>query len=171
MKTHFGMLVFALGSTLAACGSADRDTSLTTLSSSLRCATDDDCASGWACRIQTRGSFCEASEAPPSSTPPASECSYDSDCAAGEECEHEHGLSYCKPHGHDDDDGYGKDDDHGYQPADPSAPDGGAPACSDDDAYSHSKCGNDHGGHDDDSQYDDDGDDYEDRSGSNRGRH
>jgi hypothetical protein len=170
MKKHYGMLVFALASILPACGNADRESSLTTLSSSLRCATDDDCASGWACRLKADGSYCE-SETPNPPNPPASACSYDSDCAAGEECEHEHGLSYCKPHAGDDEPKY---DDHGKGHDDPATPDGGVTACSDSDAYGHAECEDDHHGGHDDGKYDDDdskGDEYEDRSGPNRGRH
>ena len=47
------------------------------------------------------------------------DCESDLDCPSGEECEFEHGGSFCKPHGGDNDndgcDGYddcGDDDDH-----------------------------------------------------------
>jgi hypothetical protein len=38
------------------------------------------------------------------------ECESDYDCPAGEECEFEHGDSFCKPHGGDDDEDDYRDD-------------------------------------------------------------
>ncbi len=105
-------------------------------------------------------------------------CESDDDCPQGEECEFEHDMSFCKPHGGDDD-----------RPADKPDPD--AMECeSDYDCPRGEECEYEHGmsfckphgGDDDDCDdedhrddhddcdYDYDCDEYDDRSGSNSGK-
>ncbi|MBW1757466.1 MAG: hypothetical protein JRJ80_15000 [Deltaproteobacteria bacterium] len=108
-------------------------------------------------------------------------CDSDLDCPQGEECELEHGESFCKPHGGDDN-GDGGDNGGGGDNGDG----GGALDCdSDVDCPNGEECEFEHGGsfckphggdndNDgcDDCGDDDDhhGDDYDDRSGSNSGK-
>ena len=103
-------------------------------------------------------------------------CRSDADCAAGEACESEHGQYYCAPR-HEDKDYYGADAGapqeecrhHGEDCYASAATDAGARACCDE-----GECDDDdehYGGDYSDDDGHDQRDDYDDRSGSNRGPH
>ena len=169
MKPAF-RIILALSFPLAACGHSGRDLSLDQTTTALACASanDPDC-------IPAK----DADAGTP--RPGLDECYGNGDCEYGEVCERRHGVSLCQPqddgrHGHDDgyggSGGYADDDGHGGYAGDDSRdrPDGGTAACdptSGDDDQPKSAA---HGGCDDADRHGDDGY-YEDRSGSNSGRH
>lgn len=105
-------------------------------------------------------------------------CESDFDCPAGQECEHEHGESFCKPHGGDDgeDDGSGGSAGSGGSGGSGAGQGSGLDCSSDADCPPGEECEIEHGGSfckphggDDHDGYDDDGYD-DDRSGSNSGK-
>jgi hypothetical protein len=100
------------------------------------CESDLDCPAGEECELEHGGSFCKphgGDDGEDSGSGRSGgtggihggsggaggngagdgsglDCISDADCPIGEECEIEHGRSFCKPHGDDDDLGHGNDD-------------------------------------------------------------
>jgi|GEM_PF-3007313 len=101
------------------------------------CESDLDCAPDEECEREHGSSFCKPhggnddvgdvqddadDGGPDDPTADLVPCESDLDCAPDEECEREHGSSFCKPHGGNDDVGDAQDDaDDDDGPADPNA--------------------------------------------------
>jgi hypothetical protein len=159
MKPAF-RIILALSFSLAACSHSKPELFLDQTTTALECT--------W-----SRAPDCAASDDADagSSRPERDECYGDGDGEYGEVCERRHGVSLCQPGDarHGDDDGHGGDDsssdDDGYGGlGGDDRPDGGAAGCDPADAADdHPKSADD--------CYRDDEDRYEDRSGSNSGRH
>jgi hypothetical protein len=148
MNKVFSGLAF-LGTLISGCSSG-QDTESTAGVGRLRievaCSSDSDCPGSFECESETEHgattTFCQShDEAQPDGS--------GAQCPAGYELEVEHGTSFCKPHGGDDDNGGAEPgDDNGGNGAEPGDDNGGNGAEPGDDngGGAGGEPGDDHGG-------------------------